>query len=84
MTSKYFGLKTHVLPGQYIREYPGATLDNQEDALKLHIKQYIPIEHVESRPKGVTIIGTHANGFPKVGLPQEIRSYLALTAPGIV
>lgn len=68
MSSKHFAVKAHILPGQYIREYPGATLDSQEDDLRLHIKQYTPLERELSRSQSITIIGTHANGFPKVCL----------------
>ena len=64
MSSKYFSIREHIIPGQYTREYPGATLDNQEDVLKLHIKQYMPLE--AGTTKGITVIGAHANGFPKV------------------
>ena len=70
MSSEYFTIKTHVIPGQYIRHYPGATLDSQEDILQLHVKQYTPIEHGMTRVKGVTVIGAHANGFPKVEVPS--------------
>lgn len=66
MSSQFFNVKEHILPCSYIREYPEATLDSQEDTLKLHIKQYIPLDRNALRPNAVTIIGTHANGFPKV------------------
>ena len=66
MSSEYFTIKTHVVPGQYIRQYPGATLDSQEDVLQLHVKQYTPIDHDTTRVKGITVVGAHANGFPKV------------------
>lgn len=65
MPSSYFTVSEHVLPCQYIREYPGATLYNQEDDLKLHIKQYTPKDDTASQPGAVTFIGAHANGFPK-------------------
>ena len=84
MSSKYFAFKVHIIPGQYIREYPGATLDSQEDVLKLHIKQYTPLEHMESQQKAVTIIGGHANGFPKVSLLQQNLSYQYLMIIGAV
>ena len=61
----YFNIAEHVLPCQYIREYPGATLHNQEDDLKLHIRQYTPNDLSASQPGAVTIIAAHANGFPK-------------------
>lgn len=61
----YFNIKSHVLPGQYIREYPAATADSQEDTLMLHVKQYTPA-HPKSCPNAaVTVIAAHANGFPK-------------------
>ena len=65
MSSSCFSVSEHVLPCQYIREYPGATLHNQEDTLKVHIKQYTPKDSSASQPGAVTIIGAHANGFPK-------------------
>jgi hypothetical protein len=66
MSSSIFSVRTHVVPGQYIREYPGATLHSQEDDLQLHVKQYIPRNQPDVPPGAVTIIGAHANGFPKV------------------
>ena len=66
MSSSVFSVKTHVVSAQHIREYPGATLNNQEDDLKLHVKQYIPQNQSESPPGAITIVGAHANGYPKV------------------
>ena len=60
-----FTIREHITSCQYIREYPGATLHDQEDELKLHIHQYIPDDGSASQPGAVTIIGGHANGFPK-------------------
>ena len=65
MSSKFFKVQTHILPCQYIREYPRATAQSQEDELHLHIKQYTPLNQVDHQPGAVTIIGAHANGFPK-------------------
>jgi len=65
MSPLHFNVIEHVLPCQYIREYPGTTLDNQEDTLHLHIKPYKP------KDQSHTIIGGHANGFPKVGLAAK-------------
>ena len=65
MLSSVFTIQEHILSTQYIREYPGATLSNQEDDLKLHIKQYIPKGRKGNVPGGITIIGTHGNGFVK-------------------
>ncbi|KAL8826398.1 MAG: hypothetical protein Q9191_003825 [Dirinaria sp. TL-2023a] len=65
MSSQFFRIKEHVLPCQYIREYPGATLDNQEEMLQLHIKQYVPCDEESIGVNAITIIAAHANGFPK-------------------
>ena len=65
MSSSIFKVQEHTVPCQYIREYPGATLESQEDDLLLHVKQYIPLDPSHSQPGAITIIGAHANGFPK-------------------
>ena len=65
MSPSVFRVQEHTIPCQYIREYPGATLDNQEDDLLLHVKQYIPLDQSNSQASAITIIGAHANGFPK-------------------
>ena len=75
MSSPFFTTRTHVLPGQHIREYPGATLDDPEDPLRLHIKQYIPRIQVDITSVAVTIIGAHANGFPKVSSIEFVSFY---------
>ncbi|KAI5298545.1 hypothetical protein KEM56_003965 [Ascosphaera pollenicola] len=54
----------HVAPGQHIREYPRATA-LPDQTLNIAVKQYIPIENSNPQPGDVTIIGAHANGFPK-------------------
>ena len=66
MSQNLFGVKSHLVPCQHIREYPGALLGEQEDVLQLAVKQYIPLENIEPKKGDVTIIGAHANGFPKV------------------
>ena len=66
MSSTLFRTHEHVISGQHIREYPAATLDSQEVPLRLHIKQYIPLDNLKSNAGDVTFIATHANGFPKV------------------
>lgn len=62
----YFDIQSHVLPGQYIREYPAATADSQEDTLRLHVNQYTPANRQSCPAGAVTVIAAHANGFPKV------------------
>jgi len=63
MTS--FRVVQHQVPGQHIREYRQATAHSQEDVLHLLVKQYIPLDNPEPRSGDITIIGAHANGFPK-------------------
>ncbi|MCJ1475936.1 hypothetical protein MMC13_004600 [Lambiella insularis] len=65
LSTEFFSIKEHVIEGQYIREYPGAVAENQEEALQLHVKQYAPLDANTILPGAVTIIGGHANGFPK-------------------
>ncbi|KAG9623974.1 alpha/beta-hydrolase, partial [Aureobasidium melanogenum] len=58
-------VQEHTLPCSYIREYPLATAESQEDALHLAIKQYTPLDNLSPQKGDVTIIAAHANGFPK-------------------
>ncbi|KAL4759083.1 putative toxin biosynthesis protein [Aspergillus foveolatus] len=60
-----FRIVEHTVPGQHIREYPGATANEQEDVLSLVVKQYIPLDNPSPQPGDVTILAAHANGFPK-------------------
>ncbi|GIJ84827.1 hypothetical protein Asppvi_003678 [Aspergillus pseudoviridinutans] len=61
-----FRIVEHIIPGQHIREHPHALKGRQEAALKLAIKQYIPLDQTDPIPENaVTIIGAQGNGFPK-------------------
>jgi hypothetical protein len=64
--SSPFRIVEHVIPSQHIREYPGATANEQEEPLQLAVKQYIPLDNPNPQPGDVTILAAHANGFPKV------------------
>ncbi|KAK2790548.1 hypothetical protein FQN52_005567 [Onygenales sp. PD_12] len=46
-------------------EYPRAIATEPEETLWLSVKQYIPIDNPNPKPGDITIIGAHANGFPK-------------------
>jgi hypothetical protein len=63
--SSIFEVKEHVLECQHIREYARATAASQNDVLHLAIKQYIPLDNLHPKDGDITIIGAHANGFPK-------------------
>lgn len=67
-----FRIVEHVVPGQYLREYPRATSTSQEETLYLAVKQYIPLDNPEPRPGDVTFIAAHANGFPKVRTSTDL------------
>ncbi|KXJ97391.1 Alpha/beta hydrolase family-domain-containing protein [Microdochium bolleyi] len=60
-----FHVKEHKIASQHVREFPRATANSQEDILWLSVKQYTPIDNPNPQPGDVTIIGAHANGFPK-------------------
>ena len=66
MPTEFFHVQEHVIDSQHIREYPDATRKEQEEVLQIHIKQYVPLDSMAILPGAVTIIGAHANGFPKV------------------
>lgn len=66
MSSGPFRVVEHVVPGEHIREYPAATANEQEEPLYLAVKQYIPLDNPNPHPGDITVIGAHANGFPKV------------------
>jgi hypothetical protein len=68
-----YNVKEHVLDAAHIREYARATSESQDEKLVLHVKQYTPKDNPNPRKGDVTIIGGHANGFPKVR--HELPSY---------
>ncbi|KAL8306009.1 hypothetical protein RB597_003361 [Gaeumannomyces tritici] len=65
MSFPVFEIKEHIIDASHIREYPRATAHSQEEVLKVAVKQYIPKSNPNPQPGDVTIIGVHANGFPK-------------------
>lgn len=60
-----FRIVDHVVPSQHIREYPRGLADEQEVILHQAVKQYIPLDNLSPKDGDVTIISSHANGFPK-------------------
>lgn len=70
MSTSIFRVQEHTIPASHIREYPRATADDQEDVLQLAVKQYSPRDTFKARNE-VTIIGAHANAFPKVSRPRQ-------------
>lgn len=63
--SAVFDIKEHTIEAAHIREFARATANSQDEKLLLHIKQYTPKDNRNPQKGDVTIIGSHANGFPK-------------------
>lgn len=66
MSATFFHVHEHTVPCSYVRGYARATADGSDDGLQLAVKQYVPLDNPNPRPGDVTILGAHANGFPKV------------------
>jgi hypothetical protein len=66
MSTELFHVTEHLVAGQHIREYARGTSQSQDDVLQLSVKQYTPKEKPKSIKDAVTVVGAHANGFPKV------------------
>lgn len=62
----HFRVISHETRAQNTRERPGAVKTGHEQELRLAVKQYVPHDNPCPRDGDVTIIGAHANGFPKV------------------
>ncbi|UKZ80588.1 hypothetical protein TrVFT333_008350 [Trichoderma virens FT-333] len=60
-----FRVVQHTIKGCHTRDYIAATANGDADTPKLSVKQYIPLDNPTPKPGDVTIIGAHANGFPK-------------------
>jgi hypothetical protein len=65
----HFRVISHTIRAQSIRERPGAVKHKHEKDLRLAVKQYIPHDNPKPGTEDVTLIGAHANGFPKVAFP---------------
>ena len=65
MSTQNFAIKTHCFPGQHLRQYPGATRHHEEDIQYLEAKQYIPLSNPHPQNGDITVLATHAVGFPK-------------------
>jgi hypothetical protein len=70
-----FRVVEHITRCQHVREQPGSVVAGRANDLRLAVKQYIPINHPSSNEGGVTIIGAHANAFPKVYRSLLVFSY---------
>ncbi|KIL93095.1 host-specific ak-toxin akt2 [Fusarium avenaceum] len=60
-----WAIATAVVVFVHTRQYLAATANGDHDIPKLAVKQYIPHDNPNPQPGDVTIVGAHANGFPK-------------------
>ncbi|KAL7912858.1 Alpha/beta hydrolase family domain-containing protein [Trichoderma velutinum] len=60
-----FRVIQHTVKGCHTREHIAATANGDADTPRLSVKQYIPLDNPMPKPGDVTIIGAHANAFPK-------------------
>ncbi|RMD39829.1 hypothetical protein DV735_g5299, partial [Chaetothyriales sp. CBS 134920] len=65
MSASKFRVVSHRVPSSYLREFPRATANSPDDELQLSVKQYIPLSNPNPSPGDISIIGAHANAFPK-------------------
>ncbi|KAK3900425.1 peroxisomal membrane protein LPX1 [Staphylotrichum tortipilum] len=66
MSRQFFRVVEHTVAGAHSREYVGATANGDvDDRPRLAVRQYIPLDNANPQPGDVTIIGAHANAFPK-------------------
>jgi hypothetical protein len=64
---QFYRVVEHTVACSHSREYATATAHGDADRPRLAVKQYIPLDNLNPQSGDVTIIGAHANGFPKVG-----------------
>ncbi|KAM0206103.1 hypothetical protein ACHAQI_008594 [Fusarium lateritium] len=60
-----FRVIQHIVNGCHTRDHIAATVNGDDDTPKLSVEQYIPLDNLTPKPGDLTIIGAHANGFPK-------------------
>lgn len=78
----HFRVTEHIPPTQHTRHWPRGTEVGYENALKLAVKQYVPLTNLDPQPGDVTFVAAHANGFPKVGIPYAQCISLDVSKPG--
>lgn len=61
----HFRIVEHIVRTQHTRDRPAGAERGRDNDLRLHVKQYIPTSNPDPKPGDVSIIGAHANGFPK-------------------
>lgn len=65
MSSAFFRIEELTIDASHIRSFPRATSTTEEEVLQFAIKHYTPLSNPNPKPGDITIIASHANGFPK-------------------
>lgn len=82
MSLSNFHVRERVFDASHVRGYPRATRNEEDDVLKIHVKQYIPHSTARFEPYDVTFIAAHANGVSKEmyePLFDELHAYARRT-----
>lgn len=77
----HFRIVEHEVRAQNIRDRPGAVKSGHERDLRLAVKQYIPHDNPSPGDEDVTIIGAHANGFPKATRAAHFKRMIKANQP---
>ena len=75
MSSEFFTVEEHIVPCQHIRE-GFMTTSPDDPGWRMQVKQYTPRNNPSPKEGDITILSSHANGFPVVKPPHP---YLHLT-----
>ncbi|KAJ6442122.1 prolyl aminopeptidase [Purpureocillium lavendulum] len=65
MSSSPYHVTEHTIQASHIRDFARATAASQDETLLLAVKQYVPKDNPSPQRGDLTVIGAHANGFPK-------------------
>lgn len=79
-----FKVQEHWLQSSYIREYPRSLADPSDSDLRLAVKQYTPLDNPAPHDGDITIVGGHANGFPKASRSALMNGKEADREAGVV
>ncbi|RMD41644.1 hypothetical protein DV735_g3482, partial [Chaetothyriales sp. CBS 134920] len=84
-----FKVVEHTINCAHTRDYAAATASGDADTPRLAVKQYIPLDNLKPSTGDVTLIGAHANGFPKelyepLWEELNVRAQLALMHPRLL
>lgn len=65
MSNEHFHIQQFTVPGQRIREYPGASLDGSDCQFDLCVTRYVPKHRANATSDPLNIIAAGGNSFPK-------------------